>query len=100
MHARIGFVVVATGLPVLAACAQKQAPSAAMTPPSQSASSSPTIIPSQPLTAAELDQARQQLAGCWYLNPHKTPAPIPPVEIKVELLPDGTVTSAQVVDPD
>ena len=31
---------------------------------------------------------------------HKTPAPIPPVEIKVELLPDGTVTSAQVVDPD
>ena len=93
-----GFVVVTTGLPFLAACAQK-APVASPTAPAQSAYSAPAIKPSEPMTAAELDQARQQLAGCWYLKPQNTAAPIPTVEIKAELLPDGTVTSAQVVNP-
>jgi hypothetical protein len=100
MQSPLGFVVLVAGLPLLAACAQKQAPVVAAIPPPQTAPSSPAITPSHPLTAAELDQARQQLAGCWYLNPQKTPAPIPTVEIKVELLPDGTVSSAQVENPD
>jgi hypothetical protein len=100
MRAPFGSVIFAAGLPLLAACGQKQAPMAATTPPPQAASSSPTITPLQPLSGAELDQARQQLATCWYLNPQKNAARIPPVEIQVELLPDGTVSSAQVVKAD
>jgi hypothetical protein len=99
MSARIGFVIVATGLPPLGACGQKQVSAVGST-------SSPTTpalqihapfqeAPSQ-LTAAELDRARQGLAECWYVNPGARSHPV--VEIKVELLPDGTVTSAEVVD--
>jgi hypothetical protein len=98
IHSTVGFVILASGLPFLGACAPK-APVASPTVPSQTAYSAPAIVPSQPLTSAELAQARQQLASCWYLDPHKTLAPIPTVEIKVELLPDGTVTSAQLVNP-
>jgi len=99
MRSPLGFIVVATGLPFLASCAQKQAPPVASRP-SQTAPSLQTLpssqgMPSQ-LSATELDRVRQGLAKCWYVNPQAKSHPA--VEIKVELLPDGTVSSAEVVD--
>jgi hypothetical protein len=95
----LGFVVVATGLPLVTGCAQTQVQVPTSAPaPTISSSQTPAAsqgTPSQ-LSAAELDRVRQGLAECWYLNPKAKSHPV--VEIKVELLPDGTVSSAKVVD--
>jgi len=99
MQSSLGFAILASGLPLLGACGQKQAPAAASASPQTTPALQapvPSQEPASQLTTVELDRARQGLAKCWYVNPQAKSHPV--VEIKVELLPDGTVTSAEVID--
>ena len=98
-RALVGFVIVATGLPVLAAGAQQQVPV-----PAHDLCVANGIIVAGHYTVAPLDERRTRpgeaaARGLLVLESAES-GPIPVVEIKVELLPDGTVSSAQVVDSD
>ena len=53
---------------------------------------------SDALSISEQDALRQQLAGCWNINPGLRDAQDLAVEIKVKVNPDRTVASAEVVD--
>jgi hypothetical protein len=75
---------------VLAACSSSNI---ATTPTAKSASDPNTTI-----SADEVRPAPADVAGCWYLDPGVDPASVPVVEIHVELLPDGSVQSAEIVD--
>ncbi len=64
-----------------------------------SAESSPDISRvSDILSISEMDALRQQLAGCWNIMAGAMNAEDLKVEIRVEVNPDRTVKSAQVVD--
>ena len=77
-----------------------QTAEASETPPQtlpQPTEASPAPI-GQQLTASELDAVRSQIQGCWYIDPGKKGADSLVVEISVNLLPDGTVQSAKIVE--
>jgi hypothetical protein len=58
----------------------------------------PTADSSAILNKGEIDGLRSQIAACWYIDPNASLPSDPIVEVHVELLPNGTVQSANVVD--
>lgn len=51
-----------------------------------------------PLTLEEIADVRKQVSRCWAIPPKKGVSNIGPIEISLEMLKDGTVKSARVVD--
>jgi TonB family protein len=48
-------------------------------------------------TSGEMDTIGSQLAGCWYVDPNLKGAMNLVVDVRVDLLPDGTVNSASIL---
>src|SRR6516165_9849739 len=70
---------------IAAGCDQRQVPVA-------------VASPTDTISVENLDATRGRLASCWYIDPNKVQGNLPMVEIKTELLPDGTVKSVEIVD--
>jgi hypothetical protein len=81
---------------VLAACVSTtshESPSPVTTQPTAAVADSPAA-----LSKYEIESLRQQIPACWYFDSDTHFADDPIVEVHVELLPNGTVQSAEVVD--
>jgi len=70
---------------IAAGCDQRQVPVA-------------VASPTDTISVEDLDATRGRLASCWYIDPDKVQGNLPMVEIKTELLPDGRVKSAEIVE--
>ena len=82
-----------------AALAGCSSPKTATTPTANPVVPSGSASDSNGATGADrVRPAPADVAGCWYLDPGVDPASVPVVEIHVELLPDGSVQSAEIVD--
>lgn len=58
----------------------------------------PAADSSTTLNKGETDGLRSQIAACWYIDPNASLPSDPIVEIHANMLPNGVVRSAEVVD--